>query len=491
MDQGTRTGTRWAAESDAGASWANDMHTRLFKTFVLFGVLILALGGGMISNHLVALRAPIRTAAQTEALKRSIWTAICGGEQDGEADGCTQVMASRYGTIPVPWFSSGWVLIPIPVAQVALCYYIFMGLWFLFTGVPALAGRRWHLLPFLLALFSVAAAPYFISTMAWRLQQWCRLCMALHGINALLLVGVILLWPRRSRAEADAADAVAAADPPMSLRLVAATLVAALAFCGASFLQRGLQGQMKTLAQQVGLLQKEFEEVSSDERLVFNAFLGTEPVTIPIREDAAALGPADAAHTVVLFSDLQCPHCKRFENTFEQELRGLWDGQVRLIFRHYPLCAECNRGHPATFERPAGLHPQACEAAAAVEAARLQGGPEAFWKMHDRILEHQEKLPELGPDGLANLAAEIGLDGARLRADMSGETVRKILERDVEDALSIGVRSTPSAFLNGRYLTPLQRGSKVFWTRASQSLLGKSPGEPETADGKAPAAPAS
>ena len=79
---------------------------------------------------------------------------------------------------------------------------------------------------------------------------------------------------------------------------------------------------------------------------------------------------------------------------------------VRVVYKYAALCTDCN---PMLDE---SAHPNACKAARAAEAARVMGGNEAFWKMADRLYEHQASLAKID---YADLATEIGLDAAEFR----------------------------------------------------------------------------
>ena len=92
----------------------------------------------------------------------------------------------------------------IPVAQLGQCYYIFLLVWFAFTGIPRRASRRWHLLPMVLSIIAVLATCYYIFVMAFKMEQWCRLCVLLHLIDFLMCGLVVAVWPRAKKAESSA-----------------------------------------------------------------------------------------------------------------------------------------------------------------------------------------------------------------------------------------------------------------------------------------------
>ena len=108
--------------------------------------------------------------------------------------------------------------------------------------------------------------------------------------------------------------------------------------------------------------------------------------------------------------------------------RGSGD-RVRFPFRHFPLTE---------------INPHALAAAAAAEAAALQG---RFWDMHALLFHHQKALE--GED-LRGYAAELGLDLDRFDADRTSAGVLERIRRDVESGLATGeVLGTPTVFIDG------------------------------------------
>lgn len=136
-------------------------------------------------------------------------------------------------------------------------------------------------------------------------------------------------------------------------------------------------------------------------------------------------GNLRAALTVVEFGDFECPVCGRGEAAV-REVRTRYAGQVRFVFRHFPL------------ER---IHPFAQKAAEASECAGEQG---KFWEMVEKIYSRQD---DLGLDGLERDAAELGLDRPRFHQCVTGGAMTGRVRRDAEDGRALGVRATPTFFI--------------------------------------------
>jgi protein-disulfide isomerase len=143
---------------------------------------------------------------------------------------------------------------------------------------------------------------------------------------------------------------------------------------------------------------------------------------------APAKGSANATVTVAEFSDFQCPFCLGVNPTLKQ-LEDMYKDRVRFVWKHLPLV---------------GIHPQAMGAAVAAEAARNQG---KFWEYHDKLFANQKTLE---PADLRRYAQELGLDIARFDKDREDPELKTKVLEDMAEASSLGVKSTPTFFINGR-----------------------------------------
>jgi protein-disulfide isomerase len=158
---------------------------------------------------------------------------------------------------------------------------------------------------------------------------------------------------------------------------------------------------------------------------------------------APTLGPKDAPVTIFVFSDFQCPYCKRGIQNAEEAMKKHQD-EVRLVYKHYPL----------------PFHKEAKPAAKAAMAAGEQG---KFWEMHDKLFEKQREMRKHSADfdaWVAGLAKEMGLDVAQFKEDMKKPEYDKIIEADMKMGQEVGVRGTPVFFVNGVRVVGAQPTSK-------------------------------
>jgi protein-disulfide isomerase len=137
--------------------------------------------------------------------------------------------------------------------------------------------------------------------------------------------------------------------------------------------------------------------------------------------------------------------------------------QVRLEFRHYPLPGHAYAGRAAQ---------------AAVEAQE-QG---AFWRYHDLLFAHQDRLTDVDLIGYAD---SLNLDTDRFASALSNSKHVEIVERDIALGLSLAVTGTPTFFINGYRLVgvpPLwvfETALKVFRTGQVEKRALEPVGEPD------------
>jgi Na+/H+ antiporter NhaA len=139
-------------------------------------------------------------------------------------------------------------------------------------------------------------------------------------------------------------------------------------------------------------------------------------------------GRIDAPVTLLEYGDYECPYCGEAAPVITKLLDRLGD-DLRYVFRHLPLT---------------DVHPYAQLASEAAEAA---GAQTEFWRMHDRLLTHQDAL---APSDLYRHATELDLDLSRFSDDLRQRHHASRVARDVQSADASGVSGTPTFFINGR-----------------------------------------
>ena len=145
---------------------------------------------------------------------------------------------------------------------------------------------------------------------------------------------------------------------------------------------------------------------------------------------ANGLGPADAPVTVVEFGDFGWPSCRAWHNSgVKDRLRAEFGEQIRFTFRHLPVIT--------------AQSPQAAE------AAQCAAEQDAFWQYHD-YLDEQAAPGQLAPAQLKEYAAALGLERQAFDSCLDSGRYEAYVQRDMQAALQMGARGTPSFFVNGR-----------------------------------------
>ena len=152
------------------------------------------------------------------------------------------------------------------------------------------------------------------------------------------------------------------------------------------------------------------------------------PTVEPLDEAFDHVRGPTAGRLILEYGDYECPYSRQAFREIERVEQKV-SGGIRFAFRHFPL---------------EEIHPHALAAAAAAEAASLQG---RFWDMHE-LLFHRQKALE--GDDLQRYATELGLDVGRFDEDRLSSQVFQRIRRDVESGTASGqVRGTPTLFIDG------------------------------------------
>jgi len=152
-----------------------------------------------------------------------------------------------------------------------------------------------------------------------------------------------------------------------------------------------------------------------------------DPITIATA-GSPVTGPANAAVTLIEFSDFQCPYCWKGAAQLKEVLKA-FPNDVKLVFREFPL----------------ETHSQAALAAAAAIAAHKQG---KFWPLHDLLFANRRDLSQ---PAILKLAAQAGLDVKRFEQDWPAKETLAVVMQDISDGEKAGVDGTPTVFINGKH----------------------------------------
>ncbi len=165
---------------------------------------------------------------------------------------------------------------------------------------------------------------------------------------------------------------------------------------------------------------------TSERQIAANRFLVSP-------DDDPATGPENAPIVIIEFSDFQCHYCALFARETLHPLLGLYPGQIRFVYRDFVANG-----------------PLSLLAGIAAECANEQ---DAFWAYHNLLFEFQD---ELSRDRMLQLARSTDLDLEAFSDCLDNPAFKDEVRADTRDGEELGVRGTPTFFINGRVLVGAQ-----------------------------------
>ena len=172
---------------------------------------------------------------------------------------------------------------------------------------------------------------------------------------------------------------------------------------------------------------------------------------IPV-DGSPSTGPEDAPIVIVEFSDYQCPFCQKWHDEVYESLLAAYPGKIKFVYRNLPLTS---------------IHPDAFPAA---EAALCAGDQNAYWQFHDKLFSGKT----LGSKVYIQYAEGLGLNMVSFESCITNRKYKDIVQRDSDFAVDLGVRSTPTFFINGIAVVGAQP-LDVFKQVIDKELAGELP----------------
>lgn len=165
-------------------------------------------------------------------------------------------------------------------------------------------------------------------------------------------------------------------------------------------------------------------------------------------KDDPFLGPEDAPVLVMVFSDFQCPGCRRYDADVVSKLRIDYaaKGRVKLVYRDFPL--ERNR-----------------HARSAAMLAHCAGEQGKYWGMYDLLFTRPELVDAGKLDDLARMLHKV--DRPALKRCRDSARYEKELDRDLTEGRELGAGGAPGTFIgkkdaNGKFQGVFIRGAQPF-----------------------------
>lgn len=170
------------------------------------------------------------------------------------------------------------------------------------------------------------------------------------------------------------------------------------------------------------------------------------PATVDLDKDNPALTgnrdnvkQATVEEKVVLveFGDFECPACKA-ANPFINELISKYKENVTFVYRTFPI------------------HRNSVIASQAAYAAKeVANDPDMFFTMADLLFEKQSEWDTASgarnqKELFVSYAASLGLDSNKFKEILDSGKYESNVNKDQEDARTLGTRVTPTFYVNGR-----------------------------------------
>jgi uncharacterized membrane protein/protein-disulfide isomerase len=334
-----------------------------------------------------------------------------------ETVSCTQVYASRFSTvrgIPVALFGA--------LAFVAAALLSVSGLVARQTVRESVPGYL-----FVLSTLSMAVVLYLGYASFVLLKAVCVLCLTTYAavIGLFLVSGAATSFPMTTLPRRAARDARVFIGSPLAL------IVAVLFFAGAAttlaFFPR--EGVAASAGEQAAAASTTAPAPTQNQVSEFERWYASQP-RVPL------IIPADGAKVLIVkFQDFQCPPCGQTYLQYKP-IFAKYDaehpGQVKVVYKDYPLNRECNDAIGQT------IHPAACDAAVAV---RLAGGKRDA--MEEWLYTHQ---PAQTPPSVRQAAHDVG---GIADFDAKYPSTIQSVKSDIALGRQLGVKSTPTFFING------------------------------------------
>lgn len=162
--------------------------------------------------------------------------------------------------------------------------------------------------------------------------------------------------------------------------------------------------------------------------------------------DLPGFGTEGAPVAIVVYSDFQCPHCAREAHMLRTQLVEEYPHDVRVYYRDFPL----------------SKHKWARMAALAGQCLH-DFDSDIYWEYFDWVFSTQKNLD------IGNFAEKLNIfldkktvDTLQIAQCIASDKFAQQIQESIQEGSRLGVRSTPTMFINGRKVRA------VKWARLKQ-----------------------
>lgn len=360
---------------------------------------------------------------------------------EGQIDICSGLFGSTCKNALVSPYST-WI--KLPLAGWSILFYCML---FLFSTSPFLFGHTFKkmadLLTLSLSFCSVIVAFLLIGLMIFQPSLFCPFCTVLHIINLGLffmffyLDGSIVYSNIKNRVAIFLNPAFKFRNYFNVWHVFVVFVVASCFFSIVWLLQTAVLNSKHTSA---------LIDLSS---IISN--YDQQPVQlIQIHKEDVQMGNSKSPLKLVFFSDFFCPGCKLLSEEIN-EICLKYRDSCSIVFKYFPLSNSCN---PAA---NTNLHPFACDAAYAAEAANRCGKFQIF---QDSLFFYNEAYTDKA--FLRKLALKCDLPIVLYDSLILASEVAATVQRSIAEGNRLKLQGTPAVFLNGKRVMNLQKGILEF-----------------------------
>ena len=113
-----------------------------------------------------------------------------------------------------------------------------------------------------------------------------------------------------------------------------------------------------------------------------------------------------------------------------EQLLEKYPTDVKVVFKNFPI-----RSHKFAIQ--------------AAMAALAAGRQDKFWEFHDELFKNYNRLND---QKIQEIATQLGLDQTKFEEHRKNPVEAARIRQDYEEGIGLGVRGTPTLFINGKRL---------------------------------------
>jgi protein-disulfide isomerase len=165
------------------------------------------------------------------------------------------------------------------------------------------------------------------------------------------------------------------------------------------------------------------------------------PMAFP-NPNGTNLGDPNAKVKIEVFEDFQCKYCKQYTQETEPQVISdlVATGKAYYVFHNFPLL-DTDPNFPDSHQ--------------AANAAECAADQNRFWEMHQLLYANStETAGEFSNDRLTAFAKAVGLDMNQFNTCFTANKHKDIIDQNIALGAQMGVKGTPSIFVNGKDVAP-------------------------------------